>query len=143
MPTIKVNIEELLIALESQSESGEFFLDKNSGEIFVISDYTDDADARREQLDKEPDRFLFIPPIASRVGWNIMDNFVQSLKNNDARTVLERALDGKKPFRRFKDELLRYPDIREQWFTHHAARMTEIARDWLENNSVEYIDSAL
>lgn len=131
-------VSRLIMALESQAECGEFFLDKNSGEIILISDYTDDdADAKRQQLDEEPDRFLYIQPIASHVGWGIMDDFVQSLKNRDAQEVLERALNGRKSFRSFKDELLRFPDIREQWFAHHTSRMTEIARDWLEDNSIE------
>ena len=139
MPAIKVDMEELVMALESQAESGDFFLDKNSGELVLISDYTDDdADAKRQQLDEEPDRFLYIQPIASHVGWGIMDDFVQSLKNRNAQEVLERALNGRKPFRSFKDELLRLPDIREQWFAYHAGRVTEIARDWLEENEVVF-----
>jgi hypothetical protein len=42
MPSIKVDREELIMTLESQVKFGEFFLEKNSGEIILISIYTDD-----------------------------------------------------------------------------------------------------
>lgn len=142
MPAIKVDIEELIMALESQAEFGEFFLDKESGEIILISDYADDdADTKRQELDEQPDRFLYIEPIPSHTGWDIMEDFVRTVKNHDAQATLERARSGRKPFRSFKDELLRFSDIREQWFAYHTGRMTEIARDWLEENEVVFEDT--
>jgi hypothetical protein len=137
MPAIKVDIEELIMALESQAEFGEFFLDKESGEIILISNYTDDnADVQRERLENEPDRFLYIQPIASRIGWDIMNDFMHTVSTVQVQEALARALNGRKPFRSFKEELLQFPDIREQWFAYHAARMTELARHWLEENDI-------
>lgn len=142
MPAIKVDIEELIMALESQADLGEFFFDKESGEIVLISDYTDDdADAKRQQLDEEPDRFLYIQPIPLHSGWNIMEDFVRTVKSHDAQGTLERALNGRKPFRSFKDELVRFPNIREKWFAYHAGRMAEIARHWLEENDISFIET--
>lgn len=58
MTAIKVDIETLIIAMENQYESSEFFLDKESGEIILISDYTDDAaDTKRQEVEEQPDRF--------------------------------------------------------------------------------------
>jgi hypothetical protein len=137
MAKIKVDIEELTMALESQSEFGEFFLDKESGEIILNSDYVDDdADAQRERFENEPDRFLCIEPIASSVGWEIMDDFTRTIQNGDAQKALVHALNDRKPFRSFKDKLLHFPDIRDQWFAYYAARMAKIAQDWLEENGV-------
>lgn len=65
-----------------------------------------------------------------------MEGFVRTVKIHDIQATLERALSGRKPFRSFTDELLRFPDIREQWFAYHAERMKEIARDWLEENDM-------
>lgn len=61
---------------------------------------------------------------------------MRTVDNGDAQATLERALSGKKPFRRFKDELMRFPEIREQWFAYHKGRMTELAHEWLEENEV-------
>ncbi len=137
MARIKFDIEELIMALENDSEFGEFYFDKESSEIILISDYTDiDVERTRQQISEEPDRFLRILPIGSRMGWDIMNDFVESLKNRDAQDVLNRALNGKRPFRTFKDDLCRFPKVREQWFDYQAARMTKIAQDWLAENQI-------
>src|SRR5687767_10122036 len=121
MSHIKVDIEELILALESQPEFGEFFLDKASGKIVLVSEYPDDdAVLHRERLEEDPDRFLFITPLPSHVGWDIMRDFVENLENSSAHKSLERALQGRKPFRSFKDDLLKCPDTREQWFQYQT-----------------------
>ena len=38
------------------------------------------------------------------------------------------------PFRCFKDTLLEFPDLQEQWFKYHDGRMLEYAQEWLEEN---------
>lgn len=60
------------MALESQAEFGEFFLDKESGEIILISDYADDdADTKRQELEEQPDRFLHrTHSLAHRLGYH-------------------------------------------------------------------------
>ena len=66
-----------------------------------------------------------------------MAEFTESLPIGEARRELEFALNQRHPFRRFKDVLLNYPKIREEWFRFHNEAFTKIARNWLEENQVE------
>jgi predicted nucleotidyltransferase len=44
---------------------------------------------------------------------------------------LERAIEGRGAFRRFKDTLFEYPELREAWFAFRDARARRHAVEWL------------
>lgn len=140
MPTIPLDMDFLIMALESDPGFGQWFLDKDTGEIIPVSDYADrDAAPTLEELEEKSDRYLSINPLPSGVGWDIMSDFVENLADPAVQKLLARALGGRKPFRSFKDELLVYPAIREQWFKYHEKRMREIAIEWLQDNEIDFV----
>lgn len=47
-----------------------------------------------------------------------------------------RAIEGRGAFRRFKDVLLEFPQLREQWFAFHETRMRRRALEWLADHEV-------
>jgi Uncharacterised protein family (UPF0158) len=60
-----------------------------------------------------------------------MEDFVKRVRDPRARHLLERAINGRGAFRRFKDTLLDYPELRRAWFVFHDARGERRAIDWL------------
>ena len=44
---------------------------------------------------------------------------------------MARALEGRGAFRRFRDELTRWPDIEDRWYVYSAERRRGRARAWL------------
>jgi hypothetical protein len=74
----------------------------------------------------DPDRFLFIQPVPSYVGYEVMSDFVYTLPEGKVSRELTRALQQRRPFRRFKDVLLNYPAIREDWFRFHEQAFMKI-----------------
>ncbi len=50
---------------------------------------------------------------------------------------LLQAVNGRKPFRRFKDALYDL-GIQQQWYDYKEARLLEIAREWCLENGVDY-----
>ena len=46
------------------------------------------------------------------------------------------AINRKKPFRNFKDALFEFPEIEEKWFKFYSDEMTEILKEWLENEGI-------
>ena len=78
-----------------------------------------------------------IEPIESSVEYGWMAEFAPSVANERLRDRLERALDGRHPFRRFKDVLAQHPAERERWFRFHDGRLRAAMRGWLEDNDVE------
>ena len=66
-----------------------------------------------------------------------MADFIEQLPDGEARVKLTSTLQHSHPFRRFKDMLLTYPAVREQWFTFHEQALVELARQWLDDAGIE------
>ena len=138
MTRLLIDAEELITALEYHGEA-EYFLDLQTGEvIFVAAESSVGSDDDLEtQTEAEPDCYHAIDPIPSSSGWQVMAEFIEQLPAGDARVELTRALQHGHPFRRFKDTLLAYPKLREQWFAFHQKAFVQLAQEWLDDEGTE------
>ena len=136
---ITIDAGELIAALLSHDYEFEYFLDLLTGGIqFLGEDDVVEEDAQlRASIDEDENRFVFIEPMQSAVGWQIMAEFIEQLPFGKVRDRLTGAVQRSKPFRRFKDELLHYPDVRQDWFAFEYIRMLDVARAWLERKGIE------
>lgn len=153
----EVDFEELLLALTENLEDWQSFLDLQTGRIINIptecfrqlegeepSLFADlglvessALDARRIYND-ESGRFVEIEPLDHRTSFSIMQSFVAGLPPGRTRQQLTRALEGKKPFRRFKDALEHDLAMRNAWFAYHDAALRDHAMRWLEDVRAEH-----
>jgi hypothetical protein len=132
-----VNADDLITALEASEGEVEWYLDLTNGAVVpLFTDLVDDDPDLADAVENQPDRFLLIDPIGSHGAFRIMEAFVEALPDGEPTARLAAALSQRHPFRQFKDALVRWPHIREQWFSFHHARMREIAQDWLTGNEV-------
>src|SRR5437763_13794867 len=142
---MKVAYSELEDAFIHGSYELQYWLDKRTGEVILISSDTehwarggdeieDAPEWQHEEIERarrvlravgeletgeeaeETDRYLAIPTIDSHEGYRTMEDFVETVNNPRLRESLIEALRGRKPFRRFKDVLMDYGAEREQWF---------------------------
>ncbi len=126
MAELTIRTDELIMAFEDFGTGLQHFFDRQTGEVLsLLEEDMDEED--RERLDAEPDRYLLIEPVPSSVGYEIMRDFVETLPEGKVSRELARALQQSLPFRRFKDVLLNYPSVREDWFRfHEQAFMTAL-----------------
>jgi hypothetical protein len=156
MRSLLINLDDVVMAMDN---AGSFelhnFLDKQTGEIVMISDEFYDED---EDLDEEADqeaelpdwqrkeietarkimndtegRFEEIPANRSGESYHLMEEFIDTVREARPRDLLLRAIDSRGAFRRFKDTLFEFPELREQWFKFESERNWEWAREWLES----------
>lgn len=122
-----VDLGDLVQALEDHSDEHSWWLDRSTGEIVLWSDWAE------EQGEEDPETrgLLPIEPILSGEGYADMEDFIAQVRDPRARDLLERAIEGRGAFRRFKDTLFEFPELRKAWFAFHEARMTQRALDWL------------
>lgn len=122
-----VDLDDLAEALEDHSYEHSWWLDPETGEVVLWSDYVE------EQGDRHPETrgLRVIDPAPSHEGYEDMQDFIQRVRNPQARNLLERAIAGRGAFRRFKDTLLDFPELREAWFRFHDARFERRAISWL------------
>ena len=66
-----------------------------------------------------------------------MEMFIQTVSNQILKTQLERAINGRKPFMRFKDILLDYPQERERWFQYEKAAKHQRLKAWLQSHQID------
>ena len=127
------------MALEYHGHESQYFLDLQTGEVLLLADeaYVGPNEELETQIEDEPDRYRAIDPIPSSVGWQVMAEFIEQLPVGEARERLTRAVERSHPFRRFKDTLLDYPKVREQWFAFHERTTLQLAREWLEDEGIE------
>ena len=79
-----------------------------------------------------PDRFERIPESDSHEAYRLMEDFISRVHNRSAQRRLASAIEGKGAFRRFKDALDAYPELRTKWFEYEAKKKREWAREWLD-----------
>ena len=142
MNPVRVDTEDLIIALDSNENEVTWYLDLSNGEVvplfFDLIDEDENA-ALVETIENEPDRFVRIEPVGPREAFSIMDAFIDTLPDGAPAKRLSSALGQRRPFRHFKDELLAWPQIREQWFRFHFARMRENALEWITAHELQVI----
>ncbi|MEO8054709.1 MAG: UPF0158 family protein [Acidobacteriota bacterium] len=132
-----IDPDSLGVALESHEAETEWVLDLRSGEVLpVIDPAISGDDTVQQELEREPQRYLYIEPIPSTQSFRIMEAFAAGLPPSEARSALIMALGQHHPFREFKAALLALPQLRAQWFAYHDAHMRTIAEQWLEDNGV-------
>src|SRR5262249_49815302 len=71
---------------------------------------------------EDRDGAVAVDPLPATVGYGDMEDFVAYVRDVHARDLLERALVGRGAFRRFKDAIAAFPELRRAWFAFHDAR---------------------
>jgi hypothetical protein len=142
---INVDIDDLVLALQkSQIGDGRTFLNLDTGGLAFYYDgmLTDvDVECEGDEADEalEAGNYFEIDPLPSHEAFAVMEQFVNSLSEGIERIRLTDAINGGKPFRRFKDILTDYPDLRKQWFSFEENAYREFAKRLLADNGIEAI----
>jgi hypothetical protein len=97
-----------------------------------LSEFERDAlmEAARVEYD-ENDRYRMFPRQDSREGYEDMEMFIASLKDNHLAELLEVAIRGSGAFRRFKDVLFRDDEAQQKWYDFKEYRENQRRLDWL------------
>lgn len=86
-------------------------------------------------VEEEPDRWLRFDRTDSRDGWRDMAAFAERQHDAVLRERLERVIEGKGAFHRFR-ELLHQESLAEPWYIFSADRQWGRAREFLAGNGV-------
>lgn len=132
----KIDLSDLAEALEDHSYEHEWYIDRATGEILMMFDYVDDVE------DLEGRDLVGIATISSDESYQDLVDFSTRVREPQARALLMRAIEGRGAFRRFKDTLFEFPDLRKDWFAFHDTRMERRAIEWLRDEGLIDADSA-
>jgi hypothetical protein len=153
-----IKIDKILEALE-YPEDWECFLDRNTGEVIVITDneapyigQDDEGEAEdfadlpewQRQTIEEVRRALEsadLVPLPDRFDvheWGIMRSFSGS-RPEPARTELLHAIHGTGAFRSFRVALDRL-GLRDEWHKYRDDSLRQMVKDWLSVNGIPFTE---
>jgi hypothetical protein len=134
---LAIDLELIQIAFEDRDGDGQWFLDRETGDVVRLNEFDDDE--LREQIEEDGERYTVIPYQGSESGYRDMAEFIDSVNDNRLRALLDVATKGKGAFRRFKDVLQEHPEERERWFAFQKERANRRIRRWLESEGIEVV----
>jgi hypothetical protein len=141
---LPIDLEELSMVLEGDPAYTGGRIDLETGEVWpqAAIDYArevgdEDEDEDEDEDDDDPQRWLWVFGEGSRAGYRDMELFIAGLDDPVAAEQLSRALGGRGAFGRFKDKLLRWPDLETRWHDFSEDRRRGRARAWLASEGYE------
>lgn len=132
--TVTIDFDDLEMAMQDQHET--WYIDPANGQMCMDAEDAEAMFGDDAMKPTDPDDVLEIPPFFSSDGYRLMESFAESLEDRNASAKLLDALDRSKPFRRFKDALCDFPEIRQAWFVYHAEQLRKIAEDYYESEGI-------
>jgi hypothetical protein len=140
---LTIDFEELADAFEESDLMHHFFIDTQKNELIYVNEAVDD-DYEKRLEEMEDDRYLMIPARLPQDNFIIMEIFIyEKIQDTKIAEKFYQVLEGKKPFRNFKDLLFDYPDLREQWFAYYHEHLKNETINWLCTSNIELTNQRL
>ena len=155
---IPIDLAELAHALNSRLDENGFYLDTRTGDLlFLPLDLHDYDGASEESIREEfgwqftveeevveavrvvtdPKRFIAVEPVPTWQAFKVMEAFLKTVQQHELSSQLARALEGRKPFRRFRDALQNFESEQQRWDAFEAAAQKEQAVAWLAEHGLQ------
>jgi len=154
----RVKISDIINIISFQSYNSSSYLDRETGEIFLVSkeqlraaerdaELEDYPKWEREQIelarkiltDKKGERYILIPGKFVSHEYSTMENFCFSFDDDEILRVLLQAIKGAGAFNRFNNCIHRY-GVADDWHKYRYNSMKRIVIDWCETNNIEYVE---
>lgn len=134
---LPVDLVELAGQLDGPEDQETGVLDLTSGEVLpgFLADPAMVGEDAFVDFEEEPDRWLEIERLGSRDGWRDMADFAAGVTNGSLRERLERSLEGRGAFRRFRD-LVHDEGLGEAWHRFSDDRGMGRAREFLAEHGI-------
>ena len=135
---VTIYLEDIANKLDETMDCWEQYLNVVTGEFESVPDGTYlDADEELTERINESTDYVRLPNQYDIHEFRIMEQFAEATPDRRKQAELFRALQGKRPFRHFKDEL-NYFGLTEAYYAFRFLAFIEIARDWCEDLGIPY-----
>ena len=139
---MRVYLREVLDALDAATDSTVFVFSKRRNRVllFVEGSVADELEKNLTLEDalNDSDSYIPLPREYEIHEYQIMENFVNSLEDEDEARELFNSMQGKGAFRRFK-EMLSLLSLEDRWYNHREEAYEKIAVEWCVKNGIKVI----
>lgn len=135
---MKVDLRELATAF-AQSDVRQGYVDIRDGKVVMMADDLAERDAMHYALAMEEDweHYIPIPNVMDGDEAAMMRAFAESRPREDVKERLLTALQGAGAVTRFHHQV-RHLLLKPAWEAFKQDYLMQVARDWCEENDVEY-----
>lgn len=130
-------MDELVDAYLDNNFEHPYYLDLYTGQVILDIDeaYTGEPGIDWDDEENE-ERYIDIPKIDSNEAFYVMTKFAQRTESDPEDRLFD-ALNGHRPFRRFKDVLYEL-DLWDEWNKFEYKHAEEMIRSWMERFDIDY-----
>ena len=132
-----VTLSKIIEGLEMVNNIVDCYYNPNKDEIF-LSNIGESEDLSVDEIDELFGESIILPTQYEINEYQIMLDFINSIKNPIINSNLQRLIQGKGAFRRFKDYCA-VMNIIKDWYDFKEKKYKEIAIDWCKQNELEYM----
>lgn len=135
--------EEQIYSIADELEAGfKVYLNIETMETKSIIDFDNNYDADMEpweddikEIEENYDKYLEFEKMDSRESFQVMEEFVETVRDEKLKEKLELGLSLSKPFRNFKDIIDDETEYRKKWFAFKSAKYREFVKEQLERHN--------
>ncbi len=152
--SVTVKLNDVVEALDIAMEEHNYYLDKRTGEIILLTseelqaveedeliaeypDWQQESILKAREVINAPEEFLTLPDQFDVHEYKIMEDFCFALKDRHLRENMLRRIKGSGAFRRFKNAIHEL-GVDKAWYEFKRAALEEMAIKWLEEHEISY-----
>lgn len=132
-----VKLSRIIEGLEMVDDIVDCYYNSEKDEIF-LSNIGEYEELTEEEIDELFEKSIILPTQYEINEYQIMVDFIETIDNNKIKEELQRLIQGKGAFRRFKDFCNEF-NIVQNWYEYKAHKYKEIAIKWCLKNNLKYI----
>ncbi|MBU5316165.1 UPF0158 family protein [Clostridium bornimense] len=153
---MKINLNELIEAIEDISDEIESFYNKKTETIVTLfndnlpfdvfeamenlenyPDWIQDGIKSKYDIECNPENYISLPEKYDINDYSIMENFIYSIEDKSTKEKLLSLISGKGAFRRFRD-FVENNDLIDNWYKFKEESYKQIAIEWCKSNNISY-----
>ena len=143
---IKLTEEQIKSIAEYLDAGMRVYVNKETKEIKNIIDFDNHIYADEElweedikEIEENYDKYIEFEKMDSNEAYQIMEEYVETVDNEEVKNNLELGLRLSRPFRNFKDIIDESGEYRDKWFSFKESKYIEYVKSQLElyNNDID------
>ena len=131
-----VTLSKIIDGLEMVDDTIDCYYNLEKDEI-LLSNIGEYGDLTEDEIDEIFEESIILPTQYEINEYKMMEDFIEIIDNSEIRNNLQRLIQGKGAFRRFKDYCIEM-DIIQDWYKYRDKEYKEIAIEWCKQNELEY-----
>ncbi len=137
MKSINIDMDYLLFAYQDDCADNIYYLDSDLGDIRLVHHQLDDIRSLTDEIELSVDRFLYIPKLGKGKFIEILKNFMDQVKDDQLKKILDVATDSPHILEAFKKILSKSPEYLKQMDDFIYEQSLKEVLEWLKANSID------